>query len=149
MNRKKALEFAKFEGYDGIRYVGQQAGFFYYVPFFHHPAGEEIPPTGLPCLIIEDQAGNMRFSSPEEAVFAGNAIRYQIEQQFTVRFGGRFFYAEPDGRFVYHYRGRDYLLEMDSADPEAVMKESLERGKNLVIKAFPVVDLYPDPNCVY
>ena len=94
-------------------------------------------------------AGNMRFSSPEEAVFAGNAIRYQIEQQFTVRFGGRFFYAEPDGRFVYHYRGRDYLLEVDSADPEAVMKESLEQGKNLLIKAFPVVDLYPDPNCVY
>ena len=29
MNRKKALEFAKSEGYDGIRYVGQQAGFFY------------------------------------------------------------------------------------------------------------------------
>ena len=68
MNRKKALEFAKSEGYDGIRYVGQQAGFFYYVPFFNHPAGEEVPPTGLPCLIIEDQSGNMRFSSPEEAV---------------------------------------------------------------------------------
>lgn len=34
-------------------------------------------------------------------------------------------------------------------DPEAVMKDSLEQGKNLLIKVFPVVDLYPDPNCVY
>ena len=65
MNRKKALEFAKSEGYDGIRYVGQQA-FFVDTPFFNHPTDEEIPPTGLPCLIIEDQTGNMRFSSPEE-----------------------------------------------------------------------------------
>ena len=91
----------------------------------------------------------MRFSSPEEAVSAGNVIRYQIEQQFTARFNGRFFYAEPDGRFVYHYRGRDYLLEGSVSDPEAVMKDSLEQGKNLLIKVFPVVDLYPDPNCVY
>ena len=91
----------------------------------------------------------MRFSSPEEAVFAGNVIRYQIEQQFTARFGGRFFYAMPDGRYIYHYRGRDHLLEVDNADPKAVMKDSLERGKNLVITTFPVVDLYPDPNCDY
>ena len=91
----------------------------------------------------------MRFCSREEAVFAGNVIRYQIEQQFTARFGGRFFYAMPDGRYIYHYRGRDYLLEVDNADPKAVMKDSLERGKNLVITTFPVVDLYPDPNCDY
>ena len=80
---------------------------------------------------------------------AGNVIRYQIEQQFTARFNGRFFYAEPDGRFAYHYRCWDYLLGVDSADPEAIMKESLKQGKNFVIKAFPVVDLCPDPNCVY
>ena len=34
-------------------------------------------------------------------------------------------------------------------DPEAVMRDSLERGKNLLIMTFPVVDLYHDPNCDY
>lgn len=29
------------------------------------------------------------------------------------------------------------------------MKASLEQGKNLLITTFPVVDLYPDPNCDY
>lgn len=72
-----------------------------------------------------------------------------IAEAFIARFGGRVFYAIPDGRCVYQYRGRDYLLEADDADPEAVMRDSLEYGKNLVIKTFPVVDLYPDPNCVY
>lgn len=35
------------------------------------------------------------------------------------------------------------------ADPEAIMWDSLKRGKNLLITTFPVVDLYPDPNCDY
>ena len=73
----------------------------------------------------------------------------KIEEAFTARFGGQVFYAMPDGRCVYEYRGRDYLLESAVADAEAVMRESLERGKNLLIKTFPVVNLYPDPNCVY
>lgn len=73
----------------------------------------------------------------------------KIEEAFTARFGGQVFYAMPDGRCVYEYRGRDYLLESAVADSEAVMRDSLERGKNLLIKTFPVVNLYPDPNCVY
>lgn len=40
-------------------------------------------------------------------------------------------------------------MEVDNADPEAIIKESLEQGKNLVIKTFPVVDLYLDPSCGY
>ena len=72
-----------------------------------------------------------------------------ITEAFTARFGGRFFYAMPDGRYVYQRRGRNYLLESAVADPESVMRDSLELGKNLVITTFPVVDLYPDPNCDY
>lgn len=72
-----------------------------------------------------------------------------IAEVFTARFGGRVFYAMPDGRRVYEYRGRDYLLEGSVADPEAVMRDSLERRKNLLITTFPLVDLYPDPHCDY
>ncbi len=72
-----------------------------------------------------------------------------ITEAFTARFGGRFFYAMPDGRYVYQRRGRDYLLEGSAASPEAVMKASLEQGENLLIKTFPAVDLYPDPTCDY
>ena len=63
----------------------------------------------------------------------------KTEEAFTARFGGQVLYAMPDGRCVYEYRGRDYLLEGAMADP----------GKNLLITTFPVVDLYPDPNCDY
>lgn len=73
----------------------------------------------------------------------------KTEEAFTARFGGQVFYAMPDGRCVYEYRGRDYLLESAMVDPEAIMRDSLERGKNLLITTFPVVDLYPDPNCDY
>ena len=73
----------------------------------------------------------------------------KTEEAFTARFGGQVLYAMPDGRCVYEYRGRDYLLEGAMADPEGIMRDSLERGKNLLITTFPVVDLYPDPNCDY
>ena len=96
-----------------------------------------------------DQNGDMRFSSPEETFRLGDKLKNQLEADFTAYFGGRFFYAMPDGRYIYQWRGRDYLLEGSSASPEAIMKASLERGKNLLIKTFPVVDLYPDPDAVY
>ena len=73
----------------------------------------------------------------------------KTEEAFTVRFGGRLSYAMPDGRYIYHYRGRNYLLEGSAASPEAVMKASLEQGKNLLITTFPAIDLYPDPDAVY
>lgn len=149
MDHKRALEYAKANGYDGSEYLGLCEGFFCYAPIFDHPAGEELPPTGLPCLILEDQSGNMRFSTPEEAFYIGDKLKNQLEQEFTARFGGRLFYAMPDVGYVYEYRGRSYLLEGSGPDPEAVMKASLEQGKNLLIKTFPVVDLYPDPKAVY
>lgn len=70
-------------------------------------------------------------------------------KQFIDRFGGSMGYAMPGFGLVYHYRGRDYLLKEFTADVEAVLKASLEQGKNLIPKAFPKIDLYPDPNAVY
>lgn len=149
VDHKMALAYTKANGYDGAEYLGLCEGFFCYAPFFDHPAGEGVPPTGLPSLILVDQNGNMRFSSPEETFRLGDKLKNQLEADFTARFGGRFFCSMPDGRYVYQRRGRDYLLEDSSASPEAVMKASLEQGKNLLITTFPAVDLYPDPDAVY
>ena len=124
-----ALAYTKANGYDGAEYLGLCEGFFCYAPFFDHPAGEGVPPTGLPSLILVDQNGDMRFSSPEETFRLGDKLKNQLEADFTARFGGRFFCSMPDGRYVYQRRGRDYLLEDSSASPEAVMKASLEQGK--------------------
>ena len=144
-----ALAYTKANGYDGAEYLGLCEGFFCYAPFFNHSAGEGVSPTGLPSLILVDQNGNMRFSSTKETFRLGDKLKNQLEADFTARFGGRFFCAMPDGRYVYQRRGRDYLLEGSSASPEVVMKASLEQGENLLITTFPVVDLYPDPNAVY
>ncbi len=149
MDHEKVLAYAKANGYDGAEYLGLCEGFFCYAPFFNHPAGEAVPPTGVPSLILVDQNGNMRFSFPEETFHLGDKLKSQLEADFTARFGGRFFCAMPDGRYVYQRRGRDYLLECSSASPEVVMKASLEQGENLLITTFPVVDLYPDPDAVY
>lgn len=149
VDHKMALAYTKANGYDGAEYLGLCEGFFCYAPFFAHPAGEGVPPTGLPSLILVDQNGDMRFSTPEETFRLGDKLKNQLEADFTARFGGRFFCSMPDGRYVYQRRGRDYLLEDSSASPEAVMKASLEQGKNLLITTFPAVDLHPDPDAVY
>ena len=72
-----------------------------------------------------------------------------LQEAFTARFGGRLYYACPSGWPIYTHRGRDYHLDEDIADPEAIMKASLEQGKNLLITTFPAIDLYPDPDAVY
>ena len=149
MDHEKALVYAKANGYDGAEYLGLCEGFFCYAPCFDHPAGEGVPPTGLPSLILVDQNENMRFSSTEETFRLGDKLKNQLEADFTARFGGRFFCAMPDGRYVYQRRGRDYLLEGSSASPEVVMKASLEQGENLLVTIFTAVDLYPDPDAVY
>lgn len=64
-------------------------------------------------------------------------------------FGGRLWYACPDGWSIYTHRGRDYHLGKAIADPEAVMKASLEQRKNFPISTFLAVELYPDPTCDY
>ena len=121
MDHEMALAYAKANGYDGAEYLGLCEGFFCYAPFFNHSTGEGVPPTGLPSLILVDQNENMRFSFPEETFRLGDKLKNQLEADFTARFGGRFFCAMPDGRYVYQRRGRDYLLEGFSASPETVM----------------------------
>ena len=101
------------------------------------------------CRGLSSLNENMRFSSTEETFRLGDKLKNQLEADFTARFGGRFFCAMPDGRYVYQRRGRDYLLEGSSASPEAVMKASLEQGENLLVTIFTAVDLYPDPDAVY
>lgn len=59
------------------------------------------------------------------------------EQNFLDGFGGRLHYACPSGWLIYTYRGRDYHLDDDIADPEIIMKASLGQGKNLLIKKAP------------
>ena len=73
----------------------------------------------------------------------------ETARKFIDRFGGTMGYAMPSFGLVYHYRGRDYLLGDLTSEVEAVMMDSLGRGKNLIPKAFPVVDLYPYPDRVY
>lgn len=70
-------------------------------------------------------------------------------QKFIDRFGGSIYYAMPDFGLVYHYRGRDYLLEDITAEVEAVMVNSLEQEKNLIPKAFPLIDFGACPDRVY
>ena len=82
-----ALAYTKANGYDGAEYLGLCEGFFCYAPFFDHPAGEGVPPTGLPSLILVDQNGDMRFSSPEETFRLGDKLKNQLEADFTARFG--------------------------------------------------------------
>ena len=69
--------------------------------------------------------------------------------KFIERFGGSLHYAMPGFGLVYHYRGRDYHLHDFTPEAEAVMVDSLKQGKNLILKTFPVVDLYPYPDRVY
>ena len=89
VDHKMALAYTKANGYDGAEYLGLCEGFFCYAPFFDHPAGEGVPPTGLPSLILVDQNGDMRFSSPEETFRLGDKLKNQLEADFTARFGGR------------------------------------------------------------
>ncbi|WP_195199845.1 hypothetical protein [Faecalispora jeddahensis] len=68
---------------------------------------------------------------------------------FIDHFGGRLWYACSSGWPIYTFRGRNHHLDESIAEYEAVMMASLKQGKNLVIKTFPAVELYPDPNAVY
>ena len=84
MDHEKALAYAKANGYDGAEYLGLCEGFFCYAPFFNHPTGEGVPPTGLPSLILVDQNGDMRFLSPEEMLMYGKEAsnrKQEIDRQ--------------------------------------------------------------------
>ena len=58
-------EFAKTQGYETAEYLGEWRGFKCYEPIV---AESEVSFVGLPLLILEDEKGNIRMSTPEEAL---------------------------------------------------------------------------------
>lgn len=57
--------FAKSQGYETAEYLCEWRGFKCYEPII---AEEEMTFVGLPLLILEDGDGNIRMSTPEEAM---------------------------------------------------------------------------------
>lgn len=58
-------EFAKTQGYEKAEYLCEWRGFKCYEPVV---AEGEVSFVGLPLLILEDEKGNIRMSTPEEAL---------------------------------------------------------------------------------
>lgn len=65
MSEKAIEEFAKEHGYDTAEYLCEWRGYKCYEPIFIKDADSFI---GLPLLILEDSDGNLRMSTPEEAM---------------------------------------------------------------------------------
>ena len=57
--------FAKKQGYDHAVYLCQWRGYRCYEPCL---SGSGTACTGLPLLILEDEQGNLRMSTPDEAM---------------------------------------------------------------------------------
>ena len=57
--------FAKRQGYATAEYLGEWRGFKCYEPIL---AEGDMSFVGLPLLILEDGSGNVRMSTPEEAM---------------------------------------------------------------------------------
>ncbi len=60
-----ADKYAKAQGYESAEYIGEWRGYKCYEPII---AEGEIAFIGLPLLILEDKEGNIRMSTPEEAM---------------------------------------------------------------------------------
>lgn len=58
-------EFAKSQGYETAEYLCEWRGYKCYEPII---AEGEMSFVGLPLLILEDTKGNIRMSTPEEAM---------------------------------------------------------------------------------
>ena len=76
-------------------------------------------------------------------------IRIPLAKEFTSCIDEWFWHAMPNGRIIDSKPKQDFHMNEFMSDPEAIMWDSLKRGKNLLIATFPVVDLHPDPNCDY
>ena len=59
------IEFAKQHGYQNVVYLCKWRGFKCYEPIMSEG---EISFIGLPLLILEDEDGNIRMSTPEESL---------------------------------------------------------------------------------
>ena len=58
-------KFARSQGYETAEYLCEWRGFKCYEPIF---VDGEMSFVGLPLLILEDKEGNIRMSTPEEAL---------------------------------------------------------------------------------
>ena len=65
MGNQKVNEFAKENGYERAEYLCDWHGFRCYEPILSEG---RISFVGLPLLIFEDALGNLRMSTPEEAM---------------------------------------------------------------------------------
>lgn len=62
---KRIKEFAVSKGYASVSYLCEWNGFSCYEPISEFG---EVSFTGLPLLILVDQYGNIRMSTPDEAL---------------------------------------------------------------------------------
>ena len=62
---ERISEFAKEQGFELVEYIGEGKGFKCYEPVFRKG---KVAFTGLPLFIMEDKSGNIRMSTPEEAL---------------------------------------------------------------------------------
>lgn len=65
MKQSQVDEFAKSQGYETAEYLCEWRGFKCYEPIV---AKNRMSYVGLPLLILEDEKGNIRMSTPEEAM---------------------------------------------------------------------------------
>ena len=63
--KEAIIEFAKKNGYNSAEYLCEWNNYTCYEPIFKENAVSYI---GLPLLILEDSEGNLRMSTPEEAL---------------------------------------------------------------------------------
>ena len=65
MISSQVLQFANEQGYEGATYLCDWNGFKCYEPNF---GADDIAYIGMPLLILEDSSGNLRMSTPDEAL---------------------------------------------------------------------------------
>lgn len=62
---ERIIAFAVEQGYTSASYIGKWKEFKCYEPIMNE---EEVAYIGLPLLILEDEKGTLRLSTPEEAM---------------------------------------------------------------------------------
>ena len=66
MDKSKVLSFAKKEGYDDVRHIGEWREFDVWEPLVESSGEDDFPCIGLPFLILV-QGETIRMSTEEEA----------------------------------------------------------------------------------
>lgn len=64
MKQNEINDFARKQGYEKAEYIGKWKNYSCYEPIF----SDEKSVTGLPLIILVDDEGKIRMSTPEEAI---------------------------------------------------------------------------------